>query len=64
MTIAGLILTCVGIVTGISPPRMYAVWAPKDHKRRQLRLKIRYFASVALILVGTGLQIADAWGSK
>jgi hypothetical protein len=53
----GVILTAVGIIVGIARPLIGARWAGPETARREWWLARRYYLSVAMIVVGTLLQL-------
>lgn len=61
LAIGGLGLTMVGIILGISAPKLAARWGGPTTGRAEARLAARYYASVVLIVVGTAMQMAAAW---
>ena len=58
---AGLGLTGFGIVLGFYRPTIVARYSDESTEAREQRLQMRFIISVALVLIGTGLQMYAAW---
>ena len=61
LAVLGILLTMVGVIVGISVPRIAGSWGGPDTARREAQLAKRYYSSVALIVVGAAFQIPAAW---
>jgi hypothetical protein len=59
-TVAGLILTAIGIVIGFSLPTVAALWSGPEQLARQHWIQVKFVIGIGCVLVGTGLQIVGA----
>jgi hypothetical protein len=59
--VIGLVLTAVGIMIGFYLPTIAARWSGPETLTQEFWLQFRFVVGIALILVGTGLQIYAAW---
>ncbi|PNG26434.1 hypothetical protein CR492_08505 [Methylocella silvestris] len=62
--VAGLALTCAGILVGFSLPTTVARWSGYAEIAAEHFTQIRAYIGTALVLVGTGAQIYSAWPQK
>jgi hypothetical protein len=62
MTIAtwGLALTGLGTVLAIVHPTIGARWGGPKAEKQERWLRSRYYLGIALIILGTGMQIVSA----
>ena len=59
--IVGIALVMLGVVIGIFPPKLAGRWGGPETGRQEQRMAIRYYISVVLVIVGSGLQMWAAW---
>ena len=56
----GPALTALGTVLAIIRPTIAGRWGGEDTPRQERRLQARYFTGIALIVIGTVLQLWQA----
>lgn len=61
LAVVGMGLTGFGTILAIVHPTIGARWASDDTRRREWDLRYRYYIGVALIIVGTILQVVAGW---
>lgn len=61
LNIVGMTFTAAGVLVGFYWPEVGAQWADENSALEELWLRARYFLGVALVLLGTALQIYVAW---
>jgi hypothetical protein len=59
-TVAGLILTAIGIVIGFSPPTVTALWSGPEQLAEEHWIQVKFVIGTGCVLVGTILQIPGA----
>ena len=57
VNIAGMVFVAAGIVLGIFVPKVTAVYGGDETDSIEYRNKVRYYASISLVLIGTFMQI-------
>jgi hypothetical protein len=61
-SVAGLILTAIGVLVAFYLPRLHAYWGSSARsERKEYWLRVRTGIGVALVVIGTALQIYAAW---
>lgn len=61
LSIFGMALTALGTILAIVHPSIGADWAGEDTDKHELRLRMRYYVGITMIVVGTIMQMLEAW---
>ena len=60
-SVAGLILTAIGVLIGFYLPTIAARWGGPDTLAQEFWLQVKFLIGVGFVLIGTILQIYGAW---